>query len=79
MGMKPESWTESQPGEDFLIGAHLSGEFGAGGGGASDLGRHHLLSHLESVSACLVHLGGDGRGKCSHSNIGLGGETLKML
>lgn len=76
--MKPENWTESQPGKDFLTAALLLGEWG-GGGGACDLGRHHLPSHPESVSACLFQQGGDQRGKCSHSNIGLGGEMLKML
>lgn len=71
--MEPESWTESQPGEDFLTVAHLLGR----GRGAYDLGRHHLPSHPESVSACQVQLGGDDRGKCSHSNIDRRGNTKK--
>lgn len=30
--MKPENWTESQPGKDFLTAALLLGEWGGGGG-----------------------------------------------
>lgn len=75
-GMEPESWTESQPGDDFLTVAHLLG--GGRGRGAYGLGRHHLPSHPESVSACQVQLGGDDpiEGNAATATL-IGGETLK--